>query len=93
MYETREVLYPVNQKGSECPDKPGSDTNPARRMAVATCLQYETEMGWYGLMSPDGRLLTPPSYIRIKAVDKDLYLCETSSGRGELLNSRGQRVE
>ena len=38
-------------------------------------------------------MLTPPTFISIKAVDKDLYLCETPSGRGELLNSKGQRVE
>lgn len=93
MYETQEVFYPVNQEGHECSDDYYSYSDPIKRMAVATCLRYEGEWGWYGLMSADGRQLTPPSYISITAVDKDLYLCETSSGRGVMLNSRGQRVE
>ena len=58
-------------------------------MAVATCLCYEAECDWYGLMSPDGKLLTPPSYISIEAVGKDLYLCKTNYDRGVLLNSKG----
>ncbi len=93
MYETQEVFYPVNQEGHECSDECYSYSNPVQRMAVASCLRYEGEWGWYGLMSADGRQLTPPSYISIMAVDKDLYLCETSSGRGVLVNSRGEFVK
>lgn len=93
MYETQEVFYPVNQEGHECSDEYYSYSNPIQRMAVASCLRYEGEWGWYGLMSADGRQLTPPSYISIMAVDKDLYLCETSSGRGVLVNSRGEQIK
>ena len=53
----------------------------------------KSEPGWYGLLSPEGHRLTPPSFLSIKAVDKDLYLCETTHGNGRLLNSRGQEVE
>ena len=93
MYETHEVLYPVNKDGLECSDENYSYGNPAQRMAVATCMRYEAESGWYGLMSPDGRLITPPSYYNIEAIDKDLYLCETDYGRGIILNSKGKRIE
>ena len=93
MFETRDVMYPVNKDGNECSDEYYSYGNPAQRMAVATCLCYEAESGWFGLMSPDGRMITPPTYSSIIAVDKDLYLCETTYGRGVLLNSKGQRVE
>lgn len=93
MYETHEVFYPVNQEGHECSDEYYSYSNPIQRMAVASCLRYEGEWGWYGLMSADGRQLTPPSYVSITAVDKDLYLCETSSGCGVLLDSKGKTVE
>ncbi len=92
MYETREVLYP-DKKDDEFNDEYYSYSNPAKRMAVATCLRYETEYGWYGLMNSDGRILTPPSYVGITALDKDLYLCETSFGRGVMINSKGVRVK
>ena len=66
---------------------------PYTRKAVATCMRYEAECGWYGLLSPEGKLLTFPLYRGIEAVGKDLYLCKTDYGRGVLLNSKGQRVE
>lgn len=93
MYETREVMYPINKDGHECTDEYYCYTNPIERMDVATCLRYEGEMDWYGLMSPDGKVLTPPLYVSIKAVAKDLYLCETDYGRGVMLNSKGEPVE
>lgn len=93
MYETHEVLYPVNKDGNECSDEYYSYSNPAQRMAIATCLRYEAESYWYGLMTPDGRALTPPIYSSIEAIDKDLYLCKSDYDRGVLLNSKGQKVE
>ena len=60
---------------------------------MATCLCYEGEMDWYGLMSPDGKALTPPMSTEITAVDKDLYLCKTTYDRGVMLNSKGKPVE
>jgi hypothetical protein len=93
MYETREVMYPVNKEGHECTDEFYCYTNPIERMDVATCLRYEGEMDWYGLMSPDGKVLTPPLYVDITAIAKDLYLCETDYGRGVMLNSKGELVE
>lgn len=93
MYETREVMYPINKDGHECTDEYYCYTNPIERMDVATCLRYEGELDWYGLMSPDGKIITPPLYVSIKAVAKDLYFCETDYGRGVMLNSKGEEVE
>lgn len=92
LYETREVMYPSNKDGDEC-DEPYYYINPVQRQEVATCLRYEGEMDWYGLMSPDGKALTPPMYTEITAVDKDLYLCKTTYDRGVMLNSKGEPVE
>ena len=91
-YDTREVLYPNATDDEDDYVTYDSDERPTRK-AVATCLRYEAELGWYGLMSPEGHVVTPPSYVRIEAVDKDLYLCFTHYNRAILLNSRGQRVE
>lgn len=90
MYETREVVYPERIKDDE--DYYSSD-EPYFRKAAASCLRYEADYGWYGLMTLDGKPLTPPSYVNIEAIDKDLFLCETTHGHGVLLNSRGQRVQ
>ena len=68
-------------------------TKPQHVKETARCRQYEAEYGWYGLMSPEGKILTPPSYISITAIDKDLYLCEENSGNGVLLNGKGEKVE
>ena len=88
MYDTREVVYPDSPS-----DGSYYDNDPYFRRATATCLCYQTYWEWYGLMSPDGRRLTPPIYSSITAVGKDLYLCKTSYGHGILLNSQGKRVE
>ena len=93
MYETREVMYRTNHDVDEETEIYYGYDDYTSRKAVATCLKYEAESSWYGLMSPDGKMLTPPSYVSIEAVDKDLYFCETSYGRGVLLNSKGQQVE
>ena len=93
MYDTHEVMYRTNRDVDEETEEYYTYDDYTNRKAVATCLKYEAQSGWYGLISPDGRQLTPPAYVRIEAIDKDLYLCETSYGRGVILNSKGQRVE
>ena len=86
-YNTREMV----ELDVDCDEY--SYYNPATRSAVATCLLYEAAEGWYGLMSPDGRLVTPPSYSRVEAIGKDLYLCVSIYGRGVVVDSKGQLVK
>lgn len=93
MYDTREVMYRNNRDMDEETEVYYNYDDYTSRKAVATCMKYEAESGWYGLMSPSGKLLTPPSYVRIEAVGKDLYLCEVSYGCGVILNNQGMRVE
>lgn len=91
MYETDEVIYHVDKDDNEYSDE--YSYTPTKRIAVATCMSYEAAWGWYGLMTPDGRPLTPPAYRDIKAISKDLYLCQLGYGISILLNSKGKRVE
>lgn len=93
MYETTEVVYPAGYSGHDDDEMEYYGGEPYTRQAVATCLRYEAECGWYGLLSPEGKLLTLPSYRGIEAVGNDLYLCQTNYGFGVMLNSKGQRVE
>lgn len=89
-YDTRELVYPASTNSD---DEYYTAIEPYNRKAVATCLLYEGEYGWYGLMSADGKPLTKPEFVSIEAVDKDLYLCHTDYSCGVLLNSKGQRVQ
>lgn len=59
---------------------------------VSKCKRYEAEYGWYGLMTSEGHILTPPSYSDIMAVEQDLYLCKNSDGYGILLDGKGNKV-
>lgn len=93
MYDTRELSYRTNRDVDDETETYYSYDEPTARKAVATCLRYEAEYGWYGLMSPDGRQLTPPLYSSIEAVGKDLYLCKTDYVHGILLDSHARRVE
>lgn len=59
---------------------------------VAKCKRYEAEYGWYGLMTSEGHILTPPSYSDIIAIEQDLYLCKNSDCCGILLDGKGNKV-
>ena len=92
-YDTREVMYRTNRDIDEETESYYSYDDYTNRKAVATCLKYEAENGWYGLMTPDGHQITPPSYTSIEAVDKDLYLCKISYGHGIMLDNKGATVK
>ena len=59
---------------------------------MAKCRRYEAESGWYGLMTNDGKVITPPSYYSITAISHDLYLCKDAHNEGVILNGKGERV-
>lgn len=44
----------------------------------------------YGLISPEGKVLTPPEYSGIQAVGEDMYLCHPD---GILINGQGEKVD
>ena len=56
-------------------------------------LCYQADLGWYGLMSSDGHIITPPSFSEIKAVNADLFLCKDENGYRVLLDGKGYRVK
>ena len=90
-YDTREVIsQPIRDTDDES-DYDSDDYTTGS--AIATCLRYEAETGWYGLMGRDGRRVTPPSYVSIKALGQDLYLCMNTEYQGVILNSQGKRIE
>lgn len=69
-----------------------ADGQPGYVEAVAVNSRYEAEVGWYGLMSPTGKIITPPMYKEIKAIGRDLYLCDEGAGYGVVIDGDGNKV-
>ena len=95
MYDTDEVRYTTckvyDNEGNVTYSSEESDAS--NRKAIAHCRRYQAELNWYGLMTPDGKIITPPSYSNIEAIGPDLYLCKTDYEHGFVLNGKGQRVK
>ena len=93
-YDSDELRYPqtkyYNDEGELVSETDSEDAVPVEK--AARCRSYEAETGWYGLMSPDGRIITPPSYTSIKAIAYDLYLCKDNDEDGVILNGKGERI-
>ena len=92
-YESDELRYSTsknyNEEGTLTSETEDIEPLPVEKMAK--CRRYETELGWYGLMSADGRVITPPSYHSITAIGYDLYLCKDNDRDGVILNGKGQQ--
>ena len=95
VYESGELRYLKTHDGDEEGNMTGEteDINPSPVHKTARCKRYEAASGWYGLMSPDGKVLTRPCYSEISAIGYDLYLCKIGSMNGEVLNGKGIRVK
>lgn len=95
MYDTNEVKYTTGKvyddEGNVTCSSEESEATTIQ--AIAHCRKYQAEYNWYGLMSPDGKIVTPPSYSDITAIGADLYLCKSDYEHGVILNGRGQRVK
>ena len=91
-YETGELHYPASGDGEDGQAEDGTSCCPVNIQATARCRRYQAECGWYGLMSPDGQVMTPPAYSDITAIGEDLYLCEDANGNGFLINGKGEKL-
>lgn len=93
-YNTDELRYTqtttYDEEGNVTGETEDAEPTPVQR--IARCKRYEAEYGWYGLMTSDGKILTPPSYSNITAVGYDLYLCKDTDDGGILLNGKGERI-
>ena len=94
-YETPELHYTI--KDSEVVKcNVLNDTEEyelSHELKTAKCMVYEAAKGWYGLITTEGKIVTPPSYSNITAVGYDLYFCEDFYEDGVLLNGRGERIK
>ena len=94
-YESDELRYSTsknyNEEGTLTSETENSEPLPVEKMAK--CRRYEAESGWYGLMTADGKVITPPSYCSIKAIGYDLYLCKDNDEDGVILNGKGETTK
>ena len=93
-YESDELRYTTsrnyNEEGTLTSET--EDAEPQSVEKMAKCRRYEAESGWYGLMTADGKVITPPSYSEIKAIGYDTYLCKDNDEDGVILNGKGERI-
>lgn len=93
-YESDELRYTISknydEEGNMTSETEDVEPKPVEKMAK--CRRYEAESGWYGLMTADGKVLTPPSYSEIKAIGYDMYLCKDNDEDGVILNGKGERI-
>ena len=94
-YDTDEIRYnstkTYDDEGNLSSETENSEATTGS--GVARCRRYQAEYNWYGLMTQDGHVLTPPSYSDITAIGPDLYLCKTDCEHGFIINGKGQRVK
>lgn len=87
-YETTVLRNNTEVSGNEVIDK--------KVYGVANCQQYMVRNGnynnpdYYGLLNRNGKIVTPPIYTSIEAIDKDLYLCQPD---GVIINDNGKIVK
>lgn len=95
LYNTDEIRYTTAKNYDDDGKLTGetAEAEPTPYQKTANCKKYETEVGWFGLMSPIGKVITPPRYCDITALGYDLYLCKTDDIRGEVLNGKGIKVK
>lgn len=91
-YETGELYYKENDS-NDSGNEYGETEEPVNILATAKCRRYQAEYGWYGLMTPNGQVITPPSYKSIRAIGADLYLCGDSHDNNILLDGKGNRIQ
>lgn len=93
-YATSELHYGTSlsydDEGNVVCQMENSSPDPVQKVAKDMC--YQAEFGWYGLISAEGKIITPPCYTEIEAVGYDLYRCATSDGCNILLNGNGEKV-
>lgn len=94
LYDIDDIRYTTAKNYDDDGNLTGetAEAEPTHYQKTANCKKYEAEPGWYGLMSRNGNVITPPRFSDITAIGYDLYLCKTDDIRGEILNGKGIRV-
>ena len=94
LYNTDDIRYTTAKNYDDDGNLTGEteEAEPTHYQKTANCKKYEAEPGWFGLMSWNGNVITPPRFSDITAIGYDLYLCKTDDIRGEILNGKGIRV-
>lgn len=95
LYNTDEIRYTTAENYDDEGKLTGetAEAEPTPCLKTASCKLYEAEVGWFGLMSSSGKIITPPRYRDITAIGYDLYLCKTDDVRGEILNGKGIKMK
>lgn len=88
-YSTGELRWVTQKDGDEV------TTQQVEVEEYANLLCYVTSDSHRGLMSRDGKVVTPPIFTSVEPINRNLYLCkyEDDTQSGILLNEKGDRVK
>jgi len=71
-------------------DEEDKEGNPISKQSL--CQKYSIDDDHYGLMSADGKPLTPAIYTNIDAISKDRFACSLAWNENVILDSQGRKV-
>jgi hypothetical protein len=88
-YETEEVRYRTVTHDGYGDTLAEPRMEPYHPKATARLRSYEAALGFEGLMTADGHIVTMPKYGYIEAMGYDTYLCSTLNGDKVVVNGKG----
>ena len=92
-YEKDEILYRTRTHDDEGYEYAMPVSEAYHPKANAHMRAYIAGMGFQGLMTKEGHIVTMPLYENIEAIDYDLYLCEVSNGHTVIVNGKGEIIK
>lgn len=91
-YEMDEIQYRTitHDEYGETMSEPRME--PYHPKATARLRSYVAALGFEGLMTADGHVVTMPKYAHIEAMGYDTYLCSTIGGDKVVVNGKGEEI-
>ena len=91
-YEMDEICYRIitHDEYGETMAEPRME--PYHQTATARLRSYVAALGFEGLMTADGHVVTMPKYAHIEAMGYDTYLCSTIGGDKFVVNGKGEEI-
>ena len=91
-YEKDEIHYRTITRDEYGETMTEPRMEPYHQTATARLRSYVAALGFEGLMTADGYVVTMPKYAHIEAMGYDTYLCSTIGGDQFVVNGKGEEI-
>ena len=92
-YEKDEILYRRETHDEDGEEYAASVVESYHPLSTARLRAYVAGLGYEGLMTADGHIVTMPLYKDINAIGNDLYLCTFTNYDKVIVNGKGEIVK